>query len=372
MKPPDFTDGHGRATRTCSGHLCPSVKSGAARTAFILAVARTAVVFVGAFLIFSGCRRRETAVQEGDRTQVLHRGIGGEVGDLDPHLATNIAEIDIISSLFEGLVAEDPVDLHPVPGVAERWEISSDGLHYTFHLRADARWSDGRPVTAADFVASWRRMLTPSLAAENAGLLYVLLGAEAFHKGAAPDFAQVGVAAPDARTLRVTLDHPTPYFLSLLTHPAWAPVPLATLTRHGSAFNRGNAWTRPGRLVGNGPFNLKTWEPNKVIVVEKSQSYWESSRVRLNAVHFYPTDSVDSEERAFRTGQLHLTYVLPFAKVDTYRKSAPQFLRTDPYLNTYFLRLNTRVAPLNNERVRRALALAIDRAASVQGILRGG
>lgn len=327
---------------------------------------------IAALLSVTGCRPRESAVVSGNRTQVLHRGIGGDVSDLDPHLATNIAEIDLASALFEGLVAEDPVDLHPVPGVAERWEISADGLSYTFHLRANAKWSDGQPVTAMDFVTSWRRVLTASLGSENAGMLYLIQGAEAFHKQAAADFAQVGVSAPDARTLRVTLDHPAPHFLSLLTHPAWWPVPLAAVSAHGSAYSRGNPWTRPGRLVGNGPFILKTWEPNKVIEVEKSPTYWDAAKVRLNGIRFYPSDSVDTEERAFRSGQLHLTYVLPFGKVDTYRRTAPQFLRTDPYLNTYFVRLNTRRAPLNHENVRRALALAVDRAAIVQNVMRGG
>jgi len=325
-----------------------------------------------AALGLAGCMPRETAVDRGNRDQVLHRGIGGDIGDLDPHLATTIAEVDITSALFEGLVAEDPVDLHPVPGVAERWEMSSDGLNYTFHLRADAKWSNGQPVTAQDFIASWRRVLTPSLAAENAGLLYVLQGAEAFHKNANSDFGQVGASAPDVRTLRLTLEHPTPHFLSLLTHPAWLPVPLATVATHGSAFTRGNPWTRPGRLVGNGPFALKTWEPNRVIVVEKSPTYWDAARVRLNAIHFHPTESIETEERSFRTGQLHITYVLPFGKVDTYRRTAPHFLRTDPYLNTYFIRLNTRHSPLNNERVRRALALAIDRDRIVKNLLKGG
>jgi oligopeptide transport system substrate-binding protein len=323
-------------------------------------------------LFIAGCLKREPAVQSGNRDQVLHRGIGYEVGDLDPQLATNIAEVDISSALFEGLIAEDPVDLHPVPGVAERWEISADELTYTFHLRSDARWSNGEPVTAGDFVAAWRRILSPSLGAANADLLYLLQGAEAYHKGATRDFTQVGANAADARTLRVTLEHPAPYFLSLLTHPAWAPVPLPVITANGAPDDRANAWTRPGRLVGNGPFTLKSWEPNKRIIVEKSATYWDVAHVRLNAIYFYPIDSVDAEERAFRTGQLHLTSVLPFGKVDSYRRDAPQFLRTDPYLNTYFFRLNVRRPPFGDERVRRALALAVDRDAIVNKILHGG
>ncbi|MSU69699.1 MAG: peptide ABC transporter substrate-binding protein [Opitutaceae bacterium] len=329
-----------------------------------------------AFLILActlaGCLKHEPAVQSGNREQVLHRGTGYEVGDLDPQLATNIAEVDLVSALFEGLVAEDPVDLHPVPGVAERWEISPDGLAYSFHLRADARWSDGLPVTAQDFVAAWRRILTPSLAASYADMLYLVQGAEAFHKGLSKDFNQVGVTAADARTLHVMLEHPAPSFLSLLAHPAWAPVPLSTITANGPPDERGNPWTRPGRLVGNGPFTLGSWEPNKRIVVEKSATYWDATHVRLNAIHFYPIDSVDAEERAFRSGQLHVTYVLPFGKVDSYRRDAPHFLRIDPYLDTYFFRLNVRRPPLGDERVRRALAQGVDRAAVVARILRGG
>jgi oligopeptide transport system substrate-binding protein len=327
-----------------------------------------------AFLVAAaaGCLKRETAVERGNRDQVLHRGMGADPADLDPHVATNIAEIDLASALFEGLVTEEPVDLQPVPGVASRWELSPDQLTYTFYLRPNARWSDGRPVTAHDFIASWRRVLTPSLASENAGMLYVLRGAEAFHKGVAKDFAQVGVSAPDAQTLRVTLEHPTAYFLSLLTHPTWLPVPLETIAASGNAYARGTAWTRPGKHVGNGAFKLKDWQPNHRIILEKSPTYWDAATVRLAAIHFYPIESLDAEERAFRSGQLHLTYGLPFGKVDAYRASSSPLLRTDPYLNTYFFRLNVRSAPLSNEKIRRALALAVDRQAIVEKLLRGG
>jgi oligopeptide transport system substrate-binding protein len=322
--------------------------------------------------LLPGCARRETSVQAGNRDQVLHRGIGSEVSDLDPQLAVNIAEGDLASALFEGLVTEDPVDLHPVPGVAESWECSPDQLTYLFHLRAGAKWSNGAPVTALDFVASWRRILTPALGAPNADLLNLIQGAEAFHKGLTTDFSSVGVTAIDARTLQVRLEHPAPYFLSLLTNPAWAPVPLAIITAAGVPDGRGNPWARPGTFVGNGAFTLKSWQPNQRIIVERSPTYWDAAHVRLAAIHFYPIDSSDTEERAFRAGQLHVTYVLPFGKVDAYRRDAPQFLRTDPYLNTYFFRLNLRRPPFGDERVRRALALAVDRAAIVEKILRGG
>jgi oligopeptide transport system substrate-binding protein len=172
-------------------------------------------------LLLAGCAGRETAVQSGTRQQILHRGIGVEPSDLDPHLATATNDFHTISALFEGLVGQDPTDLSPVPGVAERWETSGDARTYTFHLRANARWSNGDAVTAQDFVASYRRMLSASLAADNANLLYVLQGAEAFHKGGSTDFGTVGATALDERTLRLTLEHPTLYFLSLLQHWAW-------------------------------------------------------------------------------------------------------------------------------------------------------
>jgi oligopeptide transport system substrate-binding protein len=326
---------------------------------------------LGLAVALAGCGKHETAVQSGNREQILHRGLGYEVTDLDPQLVTGIAEGDVLRALFEGLVSEDPVDLHPVPGVAERWEISPDGLTYTFFLR-EAKWSDGTPVTAQDFVSSYRRMLTPALAAEYANLLYVLQGAEAFHKGTIKDFSQVGATATNARTLRLTLEHPAPYFLTLLTHWAWFPVPLATIEKTAPADQRVNPWTRPDRIVSNGPFALKKWRPNQVLVVEKSPSYWDAAQVRLTAIHFYPIDSLDAEERAFRSGQLHLTDAVPVGKIEAYRRDAPQLLRIDPYLDTYFYRLNLARPFLNDVRIRRALARAVDRDAIVEKILRGG
>jgi oligopeptide transport system substrate-binding protein len=324
-----------------------------------------------ALCLLAGCGKRETIVEAGDRAQTLHRGIGYEVVDLDPQLVTSVAEQSVIASLFEGLVREDAHDLHPVPAVAESWEASPDGLHYTFHLRANARWSDGTRLTAGDFVASWRRTLTPGLS-ENASLLYVLQGAESYCRGATSDFSTVGATAPDPLTLRVTLEHPAAYFLSLLCHMAWMPVPLRTIAAHGSTTQRGNPWTKAGNLVGNGPFTLTRWQPDRAIVVRKSKTYWDASHVRLQEIWFYPIDSVDAEERGFRAGQLHITDSLPVSRIDAYRRASPPVLRVDPYLATYFYRINTQRAFLSDPRVRRALAMAVDRRAIVDKLLRGG
>ncbi|MDD3179705.1 MAG: peptide ABC transporter substrate-binding protein [Opitutaceae bacterium] len=323
-------------------------------------------------LLLGACGHRETGVERGIREQVLHRGLGSDVAELDPHLITGLAEINVVSALFEGLVAEDPRDLHPVPGVAERWDVSPDNRVYTFHLRPTARWSNNAQVTASDFVASFRRVLTRGLAADYATLLYVVANAEAYHKGRLTDFAQVGFAAPDERTLRITLTNPVPYFLSLLTHPAWFPVYPPALEGAGPPDRRGSRWTRPETIVGNGPFVLKEWRPNQVLIVSKSPTYWDAAAVRLQAIHFHPIDSVDTEERAFRAGQLHLTEALPVGKVDSYRRHEPTVLRIEPFLGTYFYRLNVTQPFLNDKKVRRALLLAIDRQVIVEKITRGG
>lgn len=323
-------------------------------------------------LLLAGCWSRETPVDAGIRTQVLHRGLGADVAELDPHLISGLPEINVVTALFEGLVAEDPQDLHPVPGVAARWEVSPDGLTYTFHLRPEARWSDGAPVTAQDFVASYRRVLTPALGADYASMLHVVQRAEAFHRGEVTDFSQVGFVARDARTLVITLEHPVPHFLSLLTHPVWFPVPVAVIERTGPVAQRGGRWTRPEHFVGNGPFVLKQWSPGNVIVAEKSPTYWDAAQVRLAAIHFHPADSVEAEERAFRAGQLHVTEALPVSKVDAYRRESPGVLRISPFLDTYFYRLNVSRPGLNDRRVRQALSLALDRTAIVEKITRGG
>jgi oligopeptide transport system substrate-binding protein len=325
---------------------------------------------VAASLTFLGCSRG-TNVRTGDAGQVLHRSIGPDLADLDPHMATQTSYYTVLSALLEGLVAEDPQDLHPIPGVAERWDASPDGLTYTFYIRGDARWSNGDAVTAQDFIDSWKRILTPSLGAMNASQLYVIQGAEAYNRGEA-DFSQVGLKAQDPRTLTVHLEHPAPWFLSALSGPAWLPVPVSTITKYGGVADRGNAWATPEHWVGNGPFDLAAWHHGQEIVVTRSATYWDEARVRLKEIHFHAFDSIDAEERAFRTEQLHVTETIPPDKVDTYRRDSPQLLRVDPLLGTYFLRVNVRKPGLNDARIRLALSLAVDRSAIVEKVLRGG
>ncbi|MBI4626698.1 MAG: peptide ABC transporter substrate-binding protein [Verrucomicrobia bacterium] len=323
-------------------------------------------------LISAGCARRETAVAAGNRTLTLHVGTGGEPSELDPHLINAAPDYQIVYAFFEGLLRGDPNTLEPRPGVAERWSVSPDGLVYTFHLRANARWSNGDPLTAEDFLFSFRRALSPALGSQYTLLFNPVRGAAAFAAGKLTDFAQVGFAAPDPRTLVVTLARPTPYFLALVTDNAiWFPVHCATIEKHGRFDQRGTGWTRPGRFVGNGPFALKEWRPNQIIVAEKSPTYWDAAAVRLRAVHFHPIENRDTEERAFRAGQLHVTRVVPIARVAAYRAQNPRALLIAPQLESQFINVNTARPPLNDARVRRALALALDRRRYAERVMAG-
>lgn len=303
---------------------------------------------------------------------VLRIGNGAEPQDLDPQTMSAYTDQNIAIALFEGLVAIDEATSQPVPAVAESWTTSPDGLTWTFRLRADARWSNGDPVTAQDFVTSFQRILSPALGAEYAYMLYPVKNAEAYNTGklAVADFTQVGLAAPDARTLVITLAAPVPHLLSIAAQPMWFPVHPATILRFGKLDQRGTAWTRPGNIVGNGAFTLKTWEPNKQIVVEKNPLYWDAAANRLDAVVFFPNDDIATDERNFRAGQVDITYDIMPEKIPAYRKNNPAALRIDPLLETFFLRFNTRHPPLDNAKVRSALARAINRDA-IARILHG-
>lgn len=319
-----------------------------------------------------GCAKRETEVAKGNRTGTFHCSIGSEPTDLDPHVVTGIGEAKVIHCLFEPLVSFDPQTLKPVPALAASWDISPDGLTYTFHLQPKAVWSNGEPITGQDCVDSWRRMLTPSLGADYAYLFYLIKGAEDFNKGRTADFPTVGLAAPDAHTFVVKLVQPAPYFLQILLNSPWRPLNVRSIMAVGDAYRRGTPWTRLGRIVTSGPFQLKEWSPSERLVVEKSPVYWDKDNVRLNTIVFYPIDNTDAEERAFRAGQLHVTYNLSISKIAAYRRDHPADLRIDDYVNTFFFRFNTRHAPLDDSRLRLALSLAIDRQLIADKVLQGG
>lgn len=323
-------------------------------------------------LLLHSCSEKTTPVEQGIAAQALHIGNQTEPQDLDPHIVTGVPEFHIMEALFEGLVIAEPKELKPAPGVARSWEVAEDGLTWTFHLRPDALWSNGDRVTAADFHFSMQRILSPKLGSEYAYMLFCLEGAESYNSGNLADFSGVGVTVEDDTTLILRLARPTPYFLSLLAHHSWFPVHRETVLKFGKIDTRGSEWTRPGNFVGNGPFRLAAWEINRAITVEKSDRYWDAGAVRLQSINFYPIDNQQTEERSFRTGEIHMTSGLSPAKIGWYRTNRPEVLRVDPYLGTYFYLLNVTKPPLDNPLVRKALSLAIDREAIVTHILKGG
>lgn len=331
------------------------------------------VVTVGLVCAYmlSGCTGGKSRVDEGIEKGILHMGNGAEPQALDPHVVTGVPEHNIIAALLEGLVSEDPVDLHPVPGVAKRWEIDESGTEYTFHLRDNALWSDGSKVEADHFLYSFQRILSPALGSEYAYMLFPMKNAERFHKGEISDFSEVGARALDDRTLQIILGAPTPYFLQLLTHYSWFPVHPPTIEKFGKIDQRGTQWTRPENYVGNGPFVLSDWKMNEEIVVAKNQKYWDSELVSLNGIHFHPIENAQTEERAFRSGQLHVTHTVPPNKISWYREKAPGELRIDPYFGTYYYLVNTTRDGLTDSRIRRALAMTIDRDGIIKTILKG-
>ncbi len=325
-----------------------------------------------AVLALAGGCARERPVELARRDGMLLLGNGPEPQALDPHVTTGTPELNIQMALFEGLVGPHPETLEPLPAAAESWSVSADGLRYVFTIRDSARWSDGAPVTARDFVAGWRRALSPAQAAPNAVLLHVIAGAAAFNRGETADFAGVGVRALDERRLEVTLAGPAPHFLSLLLHPVWYPVPSHRLGEGTAAGDRAGPWTRPESFVGNGPFVLSAWRPRQYVEARRNPLYWDAAAVRLQAVRFHAIDEPAAEERAFLSGQLHVTDALPPARVAAYRRAGSPPLRIDPYLGTYYILPNLRSGPLADPRVRRALSLAVDRAAVTERLLGAG
>ncbi len=326
------------------------------------------LIFLATFCCFSllGCTGKKTAVELGNEQQILHRGNGTEPEALDPHIVTGVPEHHILLALFEGLVTLDPKTLEIIPAVAKSWDISDDGKVYTFHLRDDAKWSNGDPVTAKDFVFSYKRILSRNLGALYADRFYAIEGAQDYHKGILEDFSKVGITALDDHTLQIRLLKPLPYFLTLISFMAWYPVHEATILKYGAIDQRGTAWSRPGNMVSNGPFKLKSWDLSDKLVVERNPFYWDNDVVRLNEIHFYPLSDANTEERAFRSGQLHVTETLPLSKVESYKKTPYLFLA--PYFSTYGYAFNTKKPPFDDKRVRQALSLAIDRKAIIENV----
>lgn len=334
-----------------------------------------ALLLAAGVLALSGCSEKSlTNVEYGNQNQVLYIANGDEPQALDPHITTGAPDFHVISSMFEGLTALNPKTLELEPGAAASWELSDDLMTYTFHMQPEGRWSNGDPVTAQDFVYSWQRAMSPELANQYAYMMYFIEGAEAFGQGETTDFSTVGVKALDDKTLQVKLTAPTPYFLQILDHHTYYPVHPATIEKFGGMTARVSKWTLPGNLVSNNAFKLKHWELNKVIEVVPNEHYWDADVVKLEGIHFYPISQQQVEERAFRSGQVHLTFTPQMAieKIATYDQNEPELIHKDPGYSNYFYIFNTTREPFDDVRVRKALSYAIDRESLVKRVTKGG
>lgn len=329
------------------------------------------LAFAAGFFAWTGCARREPAPST-PNDRVLRISQRNEPATLDPQLATLPDEFFVIRALSEGLLTPAPDGRAPLPGAAEKWEVSPDGRTYTFHLRIGEKWSNGAPVTAGDFVYSIHRALSPAFAAPKAALFFPLKNAEAFFTGREREFAAVGVRALDDRRLELTLGEPVADFPAMVASGPWIPVHPDTIEKSGGRDQRDTAWTRPGNFIGNGPYILTGWRPNQVITVRRNPAYWDAIHVLQSEIHFLAFDNGDSEERAFRAGQVDVTMGVPSSKLAGYRHAQPPVLHDAPLHEMRYLALNTTRPPLDDVRVRRALALALNRAALTTNVLQGG
>lgn len=284
---------------------------------------------------------------------VYHRGNTGDPETLDQHKTSTIYERNILLDLYEGLVVHNGAG-EVTPGAAESWKVSDDGTVYTFQMRDGAVWSNGDPVTAGDFVYSLRRIMDPETGAKYANVLYPIKNSAKANKGEMKP-EEIGVRALDDKTLEVTLEAPTPYFLELLTHQTGLPVHRASVEKHGSDF------VKPGNMVSNGAYSLMEFTPNARVVSIKNPKFHAASEVKIDKVVYYPTEDRGAALQRFQAGELHSNNDAPTEQIDFMKSELGDQLRLAPYLGTYYYAVKSDKAPFSDARVRTALSLLIDR-----------
>jgi len=292
---------------------------------------------------------------------VLHRGLNSDPESLDPHKARSVQAADVLRDIGEGLLGYSASG-QLVPGVAESWQVSEDGRVYTFALRANARWSNGDPVTASQFVYSLRRLVDPATAAFYGQMLGEIVNARVILAGDV-DPAELGVEAPDEQTLVIRLEKPVPYLLSLLTHPSTFPVHPGSIEEHGDAF------ARPGNLLSNGAYRLESWEPGAVIRLVRNPYYWDDESTSIDAVHHHVLTQEMAELNRYRAGELQITASVPPDSFDRVREEFAAELHVAPYLGVYYYGFNLSRAPFkDNPQIRQALSMAVNREILVENI----
>lgn len=293
--------------------------------------------------------------------QVLHRGNGAEPETLDPHKSMSVNAGHILRDLYEGLVTTAP-DGSLIPGAAERWTVSEDGLTYTFHLRADGRWSNGDAVTAHDFVAGLRRCVDPATGSYYAQMLHVIENGAAVSRGELPP-ERLGVEALDELTLRIRLAGPAPYLIDLLTHSTTYPVHRPSLAAHGDRY------ARAGTLVGNGAYRLDQWVVQSHVTLLRNPHYWDDANTRIDRVVFYPTEDLNAELKRYRAGELDWTSDVPSAQMRWIRRHIPDQFHSQVYLGSYYYGFNLTQPPFKDQPgLRQALSMVVDRERITQRI----
>lgn len=280
---------------------------------------------------------------------------GSEPGSIDPHLASGDWENRIIGDYIEGLMAEDE-HAEAIPGQAESYTLSDDGLVYTFKLRDGIQWSDGTPVTAGDFEFAFRRLFDPKTASEYAYLQYPIKGGSEINDGSMPvDSADFGVKAIDDKTLEITLEGPTPYFLQALTHYTAYPVPKHVIDKVGSE------WTKVGNIVSNGPFTIKEWVPGNFIKAVKSETYYDAANVKIDEVNYFVQDDLAAAFNRYRAGEYDILTDLPFDQMQFVNDNLPGEGRFTPFSGIHYYVINQEKEQFKDPNVRKALSISINR-----------
>jgi oligopeptide transport system substrate-binding protein len=338
-------------------------------------------LFVLPLLLLAGGVRAQEAPKDYDFDAIFPAGDGwkkseqvfrwnndAEPETLDPAKMTGVPEHNLALGLYEGLASQHPETLAPIPGVAERWEIDKDGVVYTFHLRKNAKWSNGEPFTAEDIRWSWERALTPATECKYTEMFNPIRGAEAFYlalvEGKPASWKDVGVEVVDPHTLRVTLGAPTAYFLELCAFETLMPVHRASIEKHGEK------WTQPGNLVGNGPFVLDVWKPRDRIEMVPNPHWWNRRIVRLERTIVDATDDLSTSFNKYLAGDVDWIRQVTAAKVEEAQAHPDYYV--SPYLGSYFFRFNCTKKPFDDVRVRKAFTQSIDKKAICDNVLKAG
>ncbi len=298
---------------------------------------------------------------------VFRRGNLAEPVSLDPVIVETHPESSVTGDIFMGLTTEDPAS-RPIPGMAESWTTSDDGLVWTFKLRAGIKWSDGVPVTAADFVFGFRRLMDPKTAAKYASLEYVIKNAEEVNSGKLP-LEDLGVRAIDDRTFEITLSQQAPFLPGLMKHHTAYPAPEHTIKKFG------DAWVKPEHIVSNGPYRVAEWKPNEYVKLVKNPLFFDAANVKIDEVYFYPINDESVALSRFRAGGLDANignYGFPAAQADWLAENMPGQAITTPSLSNGYLAPNMRRPPFNDQRVRRAVSLCTDRELLATKVMRDG